>query len=128
MSSRQVPGARTARSRMSRAREVVTALAVYSFAFGLHPMRAPATIRLAQNWQDYSPRERYEALRNYRRHEQLPEDRQREVEKQYQRWQGMPEQERQKIRENYERYRNLSPRDQERIERRYRDMKRQGDQ
>jgi len=111
-------------SRWSR----VAALAVSCGVFGLLAIRAEATVLLAQNWQDYSPRERYEALRNYKRHEQLPEDRQREVEKQYQRWQEMPEQQREKIRENYQRYQDLSPRDQERIERRYRDMKRQNDQ
>jgi len=112
---------------MSRRRLAIATLLVCSGLLSFAPSRGASTFLLAQNWQDYSPRERYEALRNYRRHEQLPEDRQREVEKQYERWQGMPEQERAKIRENYERYQNLSPREQERLERRYRDMKK-GDQ
>src|SRR5207249_1743653 len=45
---------------------------------------------LAQNWQELSPRQKYDALRNYRQYEQLPEGHQRDIEQRYQRWQAMP--------------------------------------
>lgn len=84
-------------------------------------------ISLAQNWQDYSPSERYEALRNYRRHQELPRDKQRDVEQQYQRWQNLPEGERDKIRKNYERYREMPQGERDQFERKYRTWQR-GDQ
>ncbi|OFV87481.1 MAG: hypothetical protein A3J75_03490 [Acidobacteria bacterium RBG_16_68_9] len=80
---------------------------------------------LAQNWQEYSPGERYEALRNYRRHQKLPRRDQQEVERQYQRWQNLEPDKRARIRENYERYRSLPPGEQDQFERRYRSWKRQ---
>ena len=80
---------------------------------------------LAQNWQNFSPSERYEALRNYRRHQKLPREEQQKVERQYQRWQQMPPDERKKIQRNYEKYRSLSPSEQDQFERRYRNWKRE---
>lgn len=67
----------------------------------------------AQGWQDYSPEEREEALKNYERHRRAPPQRRREIERDYERWQQMPEPDRRRIRENYERYRRL-PQDQRR--------------
>jgi hypothetical protein len=75
---------------------------------------------LTQGWQEYSPRERYEALQNYRRHERLPEQRREDVERKYERWRAMPEQERNRIRENYQRFQELSPEQRDRIEQHYR--------
>ena len=74
---------------------------------------------LAQNWRDLGPRERYDALQNYWQHEQLPQDRQRDVEKRYERWQGLSPEERARIRKNYERYQQLPPQDRERFRRKY---------
>jgi predicted Fe-S protein YdhL (DUF1289 family) len=68
-----------------------------------------ASAARAEQWQDYSPRERYEALQNYRRHRELPKKKQREIERQYQRWQEMSDDERQRIRKNYERYQRMPP-------------------
>ena len=102
-------------------RLAIVSLLVCGAQFASLPSASAAPVRPVQSWNDYSPRERYEALRNYRRHEQLPEDRQQKVEKEYERWKAMPEEQRQKIRENYERYQNLSPREQDRLERRYQD-------
>jgi hypothetical protein len=90
------------------------------------PVRAQSL--WAQNWQDYSPSERYEALRNYRRHQKLPRDEQRAVEQQYQRWQGLPEGERDRIRRNYDRYRELPQTERDQFERKYRAWKRGRDQ
>ncbi|MBI4516033.1 MAG: DUF3106 domain-containing protein [Deltaproteobacteria bacterium] len=78
---------------------------------------------LAQGWQEYSPRERYDALQNYRRHETLPAERQQDIERNYQRWREMPEQERSRIRQNYERYRQLAPDQRQRLKRRYQEQK-----
>jgi hypothetical protein len=74
---------------------------------------------LAQNWRDLSPKERYDALQNYRRHEQLPADRQRDIEKRYEQWNTLPQDERERIRQNYERFKQLPPQDRERFERKY---------
>src|SRR5215475_4219270 len=77
----------------------------------------------AQSWLDLNPKERYDALQNYRQHEQLPEDRQREVEKGYERWQQMSPDERQRVRKNYERFRQLPPQERERFQRKYQKWK-----
>jgi hypothetical protein len=77
-----------------------------------------------QNWQDYSPSERYEALRNFRRHQELPRDAQRDVEQKYQRWQNLPEGDRDKIRRNYDRYRDMPPGERDQFERKYRTWRR----
>ena len=82
---------------------------------------------LAQNWRDLSPKERYDALQNYRQHERLPEDRQRDIEKRYERWQGMSPDERDRVRQNYERFRQLPPGERERFQRKYDKWRRQGD-
>lgn len=79
----------------------------------------------AGDWQNYGPSERYEALRNYRRHEKLPREEQRAVERHYQRWKELPEQERERIRRNYERYRQLPPNERDQFERKYRAWKRE---
>jgi len=74
---------------------------------------------LAQNWQDLSPRERYDTLQNYRRHEQLPADRQRDIEQNYDQWRNMPPDQRDRVRQNYERFKQMPPQEQERFERKY---------
>lgn len=74
---------------------------------------------LAENWRDMSPAERYEALRNYHRHERLPQDRQRDIEKRYERWQEMSPNERARIKQNYQRFQNLPPGERERFQRKY---------
>ncbi len=86
-------------------------------------MHLPALVA-AQNWQDYSPSERYEALRNFRRHQELPRDAQRDVEQQYQRWQQLPEGERDKIKRNYDRYRDMPPGERDQFERKYKNWRR----
>jgi hypothetical protein len=85
---------------------------------------SPAFAR-AENWKDYSPSERYEALRNFRRHQERPRDAQRDVEQKYQRWQHMPEGERDKIRRNYERYRDMPPGERDQFDRKYRTWRRE---
>ena len=74
---------------------------------------------LAQNWRDLSPKERYDALQNYRHHEQLPADRQRDIEKRYEQWRNMPPDERNRVRQNYERFKQMPPQERERFERKY---------
>ncbi len=74
---------------------------------------------LAQQWQDLSPFERFEALRHYREHKQLPKSRQQEIERRYRRWQSLSEEEKQRIRKNFERYQNLTESERERFRRKY---------
>jgi hypothetical protein len=83
----------------------------------------PPPRRFAQGWQDYSPGERYEALRNYQRHSEKPEKRQRRVEERYQRYQQMPQEERDRIRQNYDRYRNMPPGERQELQNRYKTWK-----
>jgi len=80
----------------------------------------------AQSWRDFSPKERYDALQNYWRHEQLPQDRQQDVEKGYERWRDMSPEERARIRQNYERLQHLPPQERERFQRRYKKWKGEG--
>jgi hypothetical protein len=94
---------------------VATARGVYA-----HPLLAQ------QGWRDLSPKERYDALQNYWRHERLPEDRRRDVEKRYERWQGMSPDERARIRQNYDRLRQLPPGERERFQRKYEKWKQEG--
>ncbi len=79
---------------------------------------------LAQNWRDLSPKERYDALQNYRRHEQLPAERQRDIERRYEQWRNMPPDERDRVRQNYERFKQMPPQDRERFERKYQKWRR----
>jgi hypothetical protein len=77
-------------------------------------------------WKKYSPGERYEALQNYRRHRELPKQRQKEIERQYQRYQKMPEGERERIRKNYQRFQQMPPRQRSELEHRSRSSKGKG--
>lgn len=89
---------------------------------------AGASILLAENWRDLSPGQRYKALQNYQRHEQLPQDNQQDIERRYQRWQRMSPDERDRIRQNYERLQQLPPSDRERFQRKYEKWRQQGGQ
>jgi len=105
---------------------VVFSLAV---AVSLFPTAHPAFAFpvFAQNWRDLSPRERYDALQNYWRHQQLPDDRKRDMENRYERWQKMPPDERARIRQNFERFRQLPPQERERFQRKYDKWKRESE-
>lgn len=88
-------------------------------------LAAPAA---AQDWTDYGPRDRYEALQNYREHRRLPKKDRRQIERQYDRWREMPEEDRDRIRRNYRRLQRMPPEEQRRFERRYERWKdQQGD-
>jgi hypothetical protein len=77
----------------------------------------PTAAAADQDWENLSPRERYEAMQNYWKHERLPEERRRDVERRYQRWQKMSPQEQQRIRRNYERFQQLAPSQRRQVER-----------
>jgi hypothetical protein len=81
--------------------------------------------QLVQSWHDLSPTERYDAMQNYQRHEQLPQDRKQEIEERYQRWRSMPPDERDRIRQNYQRLQQLPPQQRDQFERKYEKWKRQ---
>lgn len=91
----------------------------------LLPARTWAFPLLAQGWGELSPRQRYDALQNYRRHEQLPQERQRDVERRYRQWQQLSPGERDRVRQNYDRLRRMPPQERERFERKYQKWRRQ---
>jgi hypothetical protein len=80
---------------------------------------ASAQTRPAGGWRDLSPKERYQSLQNYWHHQQLPQQRQREIEQRYERWRSMSPDERARIRQNYERFKKLPPQERERFQRKY---------
>jgi hypothetical protein len=82
---------------------------------------------LAGGWRDLSPKERYDTMQNYWRHERLPQERQKDIEQQYERWRSMPPDERDRVRQNYERLRQLPPGERERFQRKYEKWKQQGE-
>ncbi len=81
----------------------------------------------AQGWRDLSPKQRYNTLQNYWQHQQLPQERQREIEQRYQRWRSMSPDERARVQQNYERFRKLPPQERERFQRKYNKWREQGD-
>ena len=98
----------------------IAALSIVLLGGFVSPALARGPQRFAQQrWQDYSPRQRYDALQNYKRHEHLPEKRREDIERNYQRWRSLPEQERNRIRRNYHRFQEMPPAERQRLERRH---------
>jgi uncharacterized protein DUF3106 len=108
---------------MSRRAATLTLAVIGSLVVGV--AAAGAAPLLAQNWRELGPKERYDAMQNYWRHEQLPQERQRDIEKRYERWQGMSPDERARVRQNYERYQKLPPQERERFQRKYEKWRRE---
>ena len=81
----------------------------------------------AEGWRDLSPKQRYQSLQNYWHHQQLPQERQREIEQRYERWRSMSPDERTHVRQNYERFRKLPPQERERFQRKYDKWRQQGE-
>ncbi len=81
----------------------------------------------ADDWRDLGPKQRYDALQNYWSHEQLPQERQRDIERRYERWRGMPQEERDRVRQNYERFQQLPPKERERFQKKYEKWRQQGE-
>lgn len=88
---------------------------------------APARVLIAERWGDLSPSQRYHTLQNYWQHEQLPADRQREIEQRYERWRGMSPEERSHIQQNYKRFQQLPPQEREQFQRKYDKWRQKGD-
>ncbi len=80
---------------------------------------AAAHMVIAEGWRELSPEQRYRTLQNYWQHQQLPADRQREIEQRYQRWRGMSPEERSRIQQNYQRFQQLPPQQREQFQRKY---------
>ena len=89
------------------------------------PAATASDLLFAQNWRDLSPKERYDAMQNYWRHEQLPQERKHDIEERYQRWRTMPPNQRDRIRQNFERMQQLPPQERNRLERKYEKWKQQ---
>ena len=60
-----------------------------------------------RGWQELSPADRQRAWENYQRYQQLPEERQRMIDRRYERFQTLSPPEQQRLRQNYEAYREL---------------------
>lgn len=73
-------------------------------------------------WREYSPSQRYQALKNYQQHNKLPDDRREKVEQNYERWRAMPESERERMRKNYQRFQKLPPDQRHKLTERYRNQ------
>ena len=97
---------------------MITGLLALQLLLAASP-RLQQPLQLAQSWQEMSPGQRYEAMRNYQQHENLPPERQQDIEQRYQRWQEMPESERNRIRQNFQRYQSLPKAQQDDFEKRY---------
>jgi hypothetical protein len=76
-------------------------------------------LRLAQRWDELSPRERSRALDNYRRFQKLPPEKKRDLEERYDRWRHLPSEEQERIRQNYRRYRGMNSDEKEEFGRKY---------
>jgi hypothetical protein len=101
-----------------KARGTVTTLLIcIALCIGTGP--AAARVLVAERWHDLSPRQRYRTLQNYWEHQQLPAERQREIEQRYQRWRGMSPEERSRIQQNYRRFQKLPPQEREQFQRKY---------
>jgi hypothetical protein len=72
-----------------------------------------------RGWDDLSPTERERALNNFKRFQQLPGDRKRDLQNAYDRWQKLPGSERQRIQENYKRYREMNSEEKEQFRLKY---------
>jgi DNA replication protein DnaC len=75
--------------------------------------------RIAQSWDELSPRERARALENYKRFKKLPPERRQNMEEKYNRWMQLPEEEKNRIQKNYNRYRKMDSDQKEEFQRKY---------
>jgi len=106
-----------------RARVTISMMALGVVLFA---MPAGATgVLLAQNWRDLTPKERSDAMQNYKQHQQLPQERKRDIEQQYERWRNMPPDQRDRVRQNYQRLQQLPPQERSRFEQKYEKWKQQ---
>lgn len=78
----------------------------------------------ADPWQDMSPRQRYDAMRNYYDYNQQPQERREKLQHDYERWQQLPPQEQERVRRNFEKWQRMPPEEQQRLERKYETWKR----
>ena len=75
--------------------------------------------RIDQSWYELSPREKSQALKNYKRFQKLPPQKKRELEERYNRWQRLPSEEQERLRRNYRRYRGMDSDEKEDFSRKY---------
>lgn len=75
--------------------------------------------KIAQSWDELSPRERARALENYKRFKKLPPERRQNLEEKYNQWMQLPDEEKNRIQKNYNRYRKMDSDQKEEFERKY---------
>lgn len=95
-------------------------LAAFPFFQGQAQADSSSLLRTVERgWDDLSPTERERALNNFKRFQQLPGDRKRDLQNAYDRWQKLPGSERQRIQENYKRYRGMNSEEKEQFHLKY---------
>ncbi len=61
--------------------------------------------QLAESWDDLSPSQRERALRNYRSYQELPADKQRDIDQRYEKWKKLPPSDQDRYRQKHDQYR-----------------------
>ena len=106
---------------------LVSSILAAGTALGTVPAsESPATfsssaplVKIAQKWDELSPRERDRALENYKRYKKLRPERRQNLEEQYNRWMELPNEEKDRIQKNYDRYRKMDSDQKEELQRKY---------
>jgi hypothetical protein len=96
-----------------------TVFAAFTVSEHRPPAYSAVPERMAQNWDELSPRERARALENYKRFQKLPPERRQNLEEKYNRWLELPDEERSRLRRNYDRYRKMDSDEKEEFLRKY---------
>jgi hypothetical protein len=112
--------------------KVLVALLLVSIMLGgetargaLHVLESAVTVsaaaprRVAQSWDELSPRERARALENYKRFKKLPPERRQNLEDKYNQWMQLSDEEKNRIQENYNRYRKMDSDQKEEFQQKY---------
>jgi hypothetical protein len=85
-----------------------------------------AAAQPGRSWQSLSPEERQRAWENYQRYREMPDGRQRMIDRRYQQFRQMPPEQRKRLRQNYEAYRGQRPEQRREFTEKYRRWKKQG--
>jgi hypothetical protein len=84
-----------------------------------------ASAQTGRSWQSLSPEEQQRAWENYQRYRDMPDGRQRMIDRRYQQFREMPPEQRQRLRQNYEAYRGQAPEQRREFTEKYRRWKKQ---
>jgi uncharacterized protein DUF3106 len=106
-----------------RDRSLICTLAIGAIFLSVSARAQPSAP--APSWQNLTPKERYDAMKNYWQHEQRPQEQKHDIDQQYERWRSMPPDQQDRIRQNYQRLQQLPPPERNRFEQKYEKWKQQ---